>query len=939
MQVEKIKKGDEVNFIRPMTNIKTYGTVIDITKDGKYLNIRNSIGDLDFIETSKVKLGGKPYKGFALGGRIANKKFNWVGNTFTVKKLEKGKVYTTSGRIFNLDALEKAGVKFEKDPNYKPIIRPLYGEAKELAKDRYYDMLQELKDLKAERKQLFMDMEYEAGLYDIEWTDDDANRYGGEFNRLDDAINSLENKTKQLHDRIYNYEDGGELIDDNEKKPTNWAATNSKLLINHDKLTPVIYRKLMSNARNGILKQMAEPDDKVHFWNPSTKEYVAKITTYKGEEKYYYSNSMDENGNLTMANGGDLETFSDNQRMIMNQNVEVEHHHEELEDILQEKTPVPAWVVAKMETATQNLSDITHYLDGQKELMEDKFEEEQENDNNDDNYDDYENEEEIEVVEPIIVNEGTKTEISKNFIDDAWDNFRGFLKGMEGVDLRDDYTFDYKGEQFEIEPIINSDEKGVSNAIFSIFDGDGEEIGEVAYSREGGKQKFTANSEFFGWNNTKFEDGGYFDGTIPKVSSYMSNYGEGGKTEDGVDLFEDYENIPPKLQEVLDKHQEAFENGEYRDLEKALKEVNSIGYTFEYYLDGQAYDLRKIGEKGKSETEEYATGGGVENQKGYIVFMPIENGKVDIEDPLFDFYEINEYNSLQPYNKVNDYTISYQFDSIDLAKKYIKLVKDANGDMKSPKWINVKIFDKELQVDNYNDGGSLPFMTDPNFGNFQNTSMFNDGGKLPKVGDEVSGRWNDSMKWTLGTFKGETKNGFEVYNFTIEEPDHIEYYAQITQNPNQDNTKIFYSNNFKDRNYKNYNFKRENGGFMNDVYAYGGHLEAHGLKLGDKIIKTIGNYQKVQNKEGNIVYVDLATGYRNTKEPTPFNNGGKVEKTSSEPRIMIMNKYIDKFGTHYGVNLYLLNVKINNSNEEQVQKYIDEGLSPFDIYEKLKNNK
>jgi hypothetical protein len=126
---------------------------------------------------------------------------------------------------------------------------------------------------------------------------------------------------------------------------------------------------------------------------------------------------------------------------------------------------------------------------------------------------------------------------------------------------------------------------------------------------------------------------------------------------------------------------------------------------------------------------------------------------------------------------------------------------------------------------------------------------------------------------------------------------------------------------------------------QSDSYAYGGHLEAHGLKLGDKIIKTIGSYQKVQNKEGNIVYVDLATGYRNTKEPMPFNNGGKVEKASSEPRIMIMNKYIDKFGTHYGVNLYLLNVKINKSNEEQVQKYIDEGLSPFDIYEKLKNNK
>ena len=227
------------------------------------------------------------------------------------------------------------------------------------------------------------------------------------------------------------------------------------------------------------------------------------------------------------ADGGELDDFSDNQLMIMNQNVEVEHHHEELEDILEDKIPVPAWVVAKMETATQNLSDITHYLDGEKELMEDQLEEE------DDDYDDDEMEtediENKEVVEPIVVTAGDKTEITKNFTNDAFGNLKGFLKGMEGIDLRDDYTFDYKDEQYEVEPIINSDENGVSNAVFTIFDGDGEEVGEVAYSRDGGKQKFTANSEFFSWNNAKFEDGGYFDGAIPKTSSYMSNYAKGGE--------------------------------------------------------------------------------------------------------------------------------------------------------------------------------------------------------------------------------------------------------------------------------------------------------------------------------------------------------------------------------------------------------------------------
>jgi hypothetical protein len=301
--------------------------------------------------------------------------------------------------------------------------------------------------------------------------------------------------------------------------------------------------------------------------------------------------------------------------MIMNQNVEVEHHHEELEDILEDKIPVPAWVVAKMETATQNLSDITHYLDGQKEIMEDQLE----GDDNDDDDDDEMKMEEVEnkeVVEPIFVTAGTKTDLTKKFTQDAFGNLKGFLKGMEGIDLREDYTFDYKDEQYEIEPIVNSDENGVSNAVFTIFDGDGEEVGEVTYNSEGGKQKFTANSEFFSWNNAKFEDGGYFDGTIPSVSSYMSTYADGGKIEQTQYVLFKTEKDLKKITDVLNEYDGyANESDRIRNRNKLYHNVDGkIMILFSNFSVDEILDLsRRYGAEvekfSKENHDNYAKGG------------------------------------------------------------------------------------------------------------------------------------------------------------------------------------------------------------------------------------------------------------------------------------------------------------------------------------------
>lgn len=60
----------------------------------------------------------------------------------------------------------------------------------------------------------------------------------------------------------------------------------------------------------------------------------------------------------------------DNKRMLENQANEIEHHSEELNNQLSATKKVPAWVISKMERATTDLSDITHYLDGENKMAD-----------------------------------------------------------------------------------------------------------------------------------------------------------------------------------------------------------------------------------------------------------------------------------------------------------------------------------------------------------------------------------------------------------------------------------------------------------------------------------------------------------------------------------------------------------------------------------------
>lgn len=133
---------------------------------------------------------------------------------------------------------------------------------------------------------------------------------------------------------------------------------------------------------------------------------------------------------------------------------------------------------------------------------------------------------------------------------------------------------------------------------------------DIWYARAGHGVGFF-DRELDSTTEKELTDGAKRLGEYPSVETYDGKISvrggrvmleDGGEVE-GVNLFEDYENIPSDVQVILDKYSKAFEDGDYKGLAKAHKELEKIGYTFEYYLDGQAYDLRKIGQKGKVELE------------------------------------------------------------------------------------------------------------------------------------------------------------------------------------------------------------------------------------------------------------------------------------------------------------------------------------------------
>ena len=110
--------------------------------------------------------------------------------------------------------------------------------------------------------------------------------------------------------------------------------------------------------------------EKLSLWNENGKpNYLTDKDGSKIESKNYRGQSItfEENGFRRFNKGGDVE--DENAQMVLNNNKQIKHHTEELPNAVKGNKHIPAWVVAKVNRSASDLSDATHYLDGEKNKM------------------------------------------------------------------------------------------------------------------------------------------------------------------------------------------------------------------------------------------------------------------------------------------------------------------------------------------------------------------------------------------------------------------------------------------------------------------------------------------------------------------------------------------------------------------------------------------
>ena len=337
-----------------------------------------------------------------------------------------------------------------------------------------------------------------------------------------------------------------------------------------------------------------------------------------------------------------------------------------------------------------------------------------------------------------------------------------------------------------------------------------------------------------------------------------------------LDLFEDYENIPAKVQAVLDKYADKFGDDfsemSYSDTAKMQKDIEKLGYTFDSGLDNMPYGLRPIGVKlselqGFEDDSEYKTGGSVKVNSGdgddEILFRDFTKGDlkfVNYQEKTLSNNKVT-YLYLHTYNSMKDA-------KADGGKDYVYL--ERNGKIFSF-FPSIETYEQDLSS-KYAKGGWILYDadTDSKIREFETETkarkmMYEYEGNSNIVAKSVwdkssekdkSYKNNTMEKKTSRFAKGGGVKGklLELYEFYDEKTNKTLLVDAYSEKEAEDKISKIDFNDFQD--YDNISFKKVKN--IKDVDTKNFKIEDY--KKGKSIIKIF------YDKDGSIAYIFTAKG-------------------------------------------------------------------------------
>jgi hypothetical protein len=196
-----------------------------------------------------------------------------------------------------------------------------------------------------------------------------------EYNSLQDS--GYDDEAEQLSEWEMNYDGDDTIMMEISAfyySPTNYRGLNNKhtiFLFANVNLESPYHRS--GNLEDGVdhtftfnsLEELKEKMD----------ENLKKIVdwfdgkNYKEGKKDLKVTRMAKGGYMAKGGISQKEVAESNAEMVLSQIKAVKHHAQELSNVVSKNSDIEAWVVAKIERASTDLSDITHYLEFQTKKM------------------------------------------------------------------------------------------------------------------------------------------------------------------------------------------------------------------------------------------------------------------------------------------------------------------------------------------------------------------------------------------------------------------------------------------------------------------------------------------------------------------------------------------------------------------------------------------